>query len=545
MKLKFNDLQKIEIVPEGWTQTTLGEILPIKYGKGLTKEKRDETGSFPVLGSSGIVGNHGLGMTTEPSLIIGRKGSVGEVYYSKLPCWPIDTVYFAEGSDAIELKYFFYFLKGLNLSKLDKSTTIPGLSRDDYNAVEVLVAPLGQQKRIVGEIEKQFSRLDEAVTNLKRVQANLKRYKEAVLKAAVEGKLTEDWRKTHPDVEPARQLLKRLLADRRKNWKGRGTYKEPVSPNIEGFLALPNGWIWASLDQLFLNITDGDHQPPPQTESGVPFLVIGNVRSGKIDFKDTRFVSRDYADKVDLFRKPKMGDILYTVTGSFGIAVPVTNNREFCIQRHIGILRPFESTPTDFLVLVLNSPFVFHQAATVATGTAQLTVPISGLRRFAIPLPPLAEQTKIVTEISHRLGMAEKLDEIVSTNIQRANNLRQTILHQAFSGKLVPQDPDDEPVKWALDKAMKTAEGLPKPPKPRKKKEITAMPKEMVGDLEELLGCLKKLGGSSSPERLLGETGLGDDVEKFFDLLREGKKNGSLIVPVGESGQIRRGKSAN
>lgn len=113
----------------------------------------------------------------------------------------------------------------------------------------VPIAPLDEQRTIVAEIEKQFSRLDESVAILKRVKANLKRYKAAVLKAAVEGKLTEAWRKQHPDVEPASKLLERILAERRAKWKGKGAYKEPIATDPSNLSPLPEGWTWASVDQ--------------------------------------------------------------------------------------------------------------------------------------------------------------------------------------------------------------------------------------------------------------------------------------------------------
>ena len=96
MKLNNNDLQSFDKAPDSWNIYSLGEVLPISYGKGLTKAKRDESGEFPVYGSSGQVGKHSVALTKKPSLIIGRKGSVGEVHYSNMPCWPIDTVYFVE-----------------------------------------------------------------------------------------------------------------------------------------------------------------------------------------------------------------------------------------------------------------------------------------------------------------------------------------------------------------------------------------------------------------------------------------------------------------
>jgi len=260
------------------------------------------------------------------------------------------------------------------------------------------------------------------MASLKRVQIALKRYRASVLKAACEGRLVpieaELARKENHSYETGEELLRRILEERRKKWKGKGKYKEPATPAIVGLLTLPEGWTWAGLDQLMLNITDGDHQPPPQTNSGVPFLVIRDVRSGKLDFGDTRFVSREYANQVEPFRKPARGDILYTLVGSYGIALRVTTDQEFCIAH------------------VLNSSFVFRQAGKVATGTAQMTVPLAGLRRIVIPLPPIHEQERIVAEIERRLSVTEQLEATIHSSLGRANRLREATLHQAFSSDL-------------------------------------------------------------------------------------------------------------
>lgn len=165
-------------------------------------------------------------------------------------------------------------------------------------------------------------------------------------------------------------------------------------------------------------------------------MVIGDVRTGKIDFTDTRFVSREYYEAIDDYRKPQSGDILFTLVGTYGIALRVDTDREFCIQRHIGIMRPHSLTPSAYLAHVLNSRFVFQQATSCATGTAQKTVPLSGLRQFAIPLPPLAEQTRIVAEVERRLSVVEELEAVVTTNLQRATRLRQAVLQKAFTGEL-------------------------------------------------------------------------------------------------------------
>ncbi len=321
-----------------------------------------------------------------------------------------------------------------------KGVAVQNVSAKEIEDCTFPLPPEGDREGIVVEIEKQFTRLDAGVASLKRVQTALKRYRASVLKAACEGRLVpieaELARKENHSYETGEELLRRILEERRKKWKGKGKYKEPATPAIVGLLTLPEGWTWAGLDQLMLNITDGDHQPPPQTNSGVPFLVIRDVRSGKLDFGDTRFVSREYANQVEPFRKPARGDILYTLVGSYGIALRVTTDQEFCIQRHIGVLRPHALSPADYLAHVLNSSFVFRQAGKVATGTAQMTVPLAGLRRIVIPLPPIHEQERIVAEIERRLSVTEQLEATIHSSLGRANRLREATLHQAFSSDL-------------------------------------------------------------------------------------------------------------
>lgn len=320
------------------------------------------------------------------------------------------------------------------------------ITKGRFEESELVQPSLPEQRRIVAEIEKQFTRLETAVAALRRVQANLKRYRAAVLKAACEGRLVSTEAAIAKDegrtFESGEELLKRILADRRaaalsrRSERGGGKYKEPAAPDTANLPPLPEGWTWAALDQVLQNITDGDHQPPPKTQTGIPLLVIGNVSSGRFDFSNTRFVSREYKDALDDSRRPRTGDLLYTLVGSYGISLLVNTENEFVVQRHIAILRPHAKSPSRFLAHILNSPAVFRQATAVATGTAQKTVPLAGLRRIAIPLPPLAEQTRIVAEVERRLSVVEELESVVTANLQRATRLRQSILQKGFAGML-------------------------------------------------------------------------------------------------------------
>ena len=123
---------------------------------------------------------------------------------------------------------------------------------------------------------------------------------------------------------------------------------------------------------------------------------------------DTRYVSDEYYNNLDDNRKPVIDDILFTVTGSYGIVMKVNTDREFCFQRHIALLKPLY-VDSDFLVHWLRTPLVFEQCKTTATGTAQKTVGLTSLKNIIIPLPPLSEQKRIVEKIEELMQYCDKL----------------------------------------------------------------------------------------------------------------------------------------
>lgn len=211
-------------------------------------------------------------------------------------------------------------------------------------------------------------------------------------------------------------------------------------PKTSTARSLPAGWCWATLDQLFSSITDGDHSAPPQVEEGIPLLVIGDVRGGIIDFSDTRYVARDYYAAIGESRKPRKGDLLYTVTGSFGIPVVVESDREFCVQRHIAILKPVTEASVRYLAFALATTEAYYQAVDAATGTAQKTVGLQRLRQFQVPLATVREQRRIVEALESyftRLDDAEATLERVERNLKR---YRASVLKAAVEGQLVPTE---------------------------------------------------------------------------------------------------------
>lgn len=178
-------------------------------------------------------------------------------------------------------------------------------------------------------------------------------------------------------------------------------------------------------------ITDGDHQPPPKVESGIPFLVISNVANGFLSFEDTRHVPNDYYRRIPDFKKPRRGDVLLTVTGSFGIPILVDSEREFCFQRHIALLRSRCLEPR-FLVYCLSSHTSFIYFDKVATGTAQRTVSLSSIRNMEIEIPLLTTQRAIVTKLDAAKNRCEKLKAAALRGLAAAENMRKAILSEAF-----------------------------------------------------------------------------------------------------------------
>ena len=321
--------------------------------------------------------------------------------------------------------------------------------------------------------------------------------KNSILQMAVEGKLVPQ----DPNDEPASVLLERIREEKQrliaegkaKFPKGgesiiyTGSDGSPYEKRVDAkgqvlsdrciadevpFEELPEGWAWARLESLCSVITDGDHQAPPQQADGIPFLVISDVSSGKIDFSDTRHVSSNYFDSLDGSRKPRYGDLLLTVTGSFGIVVPVNTEERFCFQRHIALLRPLGYR--RFIINALAAPSTYAYFNAKATGTAQKTVSLGCLRSTLLALPPENEEPRIINQLARLMPLVEEYggleDAREALDAALPGRLRKSVLQLAVQGGLVPQDPADEPAGVLLERIrgqrrQLVAEGKTKAPK--------------------------------------------------------------------------------
>ncbi|NGZ96977.1 MAG: hypothetical protein CV089_12815 [Nitrospira sp. WS110] len=298
------------------------------------------------------------------------------------------------------------------------------------------IAPLDEQKAIVAEIEKQFSRLDEAVASLKRTKANLKRYKAAVLKAAVEGKLTEDWRKQHPNVEPASKLLERISAERREKWVGKGKYKEPIALDASDLPSLPRGWTWAAVDQV-AEVMLGKMLDQKKHRTGrlLPYLRNINIRWGRIDTDDLleMFFDDDELDRYGLVS----GDVLVCEGGEPGRAAVWDGCLpQLKYQKALHRVRFYSDFEARYLVFLLEFLANTGRLDRWFTGSTTKHFTRESFVSVPIPMPPLLEQREIVAEVERRLSVIDELEATVELNLTRADRLRQSILACAFSGQL-------------------------------------------------------------------------------------------------------------
>ena len=222
---------------------------------------------------------------------------------------------------------------------------------------------------------------------------------------------------------------------------------------------LPDGWAWSRLGAVAEAIGDGNHQPPPQTSFGVPFLVISNVSGGRLSFENTRFVSKEYFSQLPETRKPRNGDLLFTVTGSYGIPVLIDSDDKFCFQRHIAIVRPC-TISNRYLYVILGSSYVKSICDAKATGTAQKTVGLATLRELLIPVAPYKEQMQIYAQTQDALSIVDSVSSDKEDLLNIIESAKTKILDLAIRGQLVPQDPTDEPASVLLERIRAEKEEL-------------------------------------------------------------------------------------
>lgn len=321
------------------------------------------------------------------SLIFGTGGNPCIYYVDEKFAYTNHTETAKKKIDNVNLKFYYYYFQKNRFEQLATTFVGGGIKNSSKKKIGALSVPLPtveEQNKIVAKIEELFSELDKAVDTLQNIKKQLAVYRQAVLKEAF------------------------FLCD-------------TIKTNV-----------------VCEHITDGDHMPPPKSQSGIPFIMISNIIKNNICWDNTNYVTQDYYNSIGNKRIPKKGDVLYTVTGSYGIPIKIDFDKQFCFQRHIALLRPNSKIDQDFLYYALQTPDVYFQARKRATGTAQKTVGLSVLRDISIPFcSSIEQQKKIVSCLESRLSVCDNIEKTIDTALLKSETLRQTILKQAFEGELI------------------------------------------------------------------------------------------------------------
>jgi type I restriction enzyme, S subunit len=347
------------------------------------------------------------------------------------------------------------------------------LTHDRFKLLPVPVAPRAMQDRIADRIDELFTDLSAGVAALERVRKKLKRYRSAVLHAAVTGRLTAEWRKTHgPCAEPGYKLLARILIDRRKQWEARtlakyqkdgrtppknwqAKYTEPAKPKTDDLPELPKGWAWASVDQLIteglsngISVKGGDAPP------GVPALKLNAMTEHGFDYDAIRYLPIDdetYEENAvrenDFYVSRGNGSLRLLARGT------VAQRPPFPVVFPDTMIRIRLSSEACWIPTIWAATIVRSQIERAAKTTAGIhKVSQSDIELIRLPLPPLTEQSAIVEAVNEKLSQIDAMEAEVERGLARASRLRQAILKSAFEGKLVPQDPTDEPASVLLER---------------------------------------------------------------------------------------------
>jgi len=564
-------------LPNGWVQIALGEALQIQKGKKpIGLGPKDEDRLVPYINISAFETKQVEEYAPEQDVP---------------RCQPSDTLLVWDGaraglagrgvggfigstlarltSDLADSSYLYYFVHS-NYGYLNTHTKGVGIPHIDPIVLAEISFPLppaSEQTRIVAKLEELLSDLDAGVAELKAAQKKLGQYRQSLLKAAVEGALTAEWRAKNTPAESGAQLLDRILQERRARWEAKQLtkfaeqgktppkdwqkkYPEPIQPDTTDLPQLPEGWVWASVEQvssdekysLAIGPFGSNLKVSDYRESGVPLVFVRNIRSGNYGGEYTKYVTQEKAKELDA-HSIQSGDVLVTKMGEPpGDADVYPENQPSAVITAdcIKIRCQIDLMIAEFLKAAINSEVGKRQIRPMTQGVAQKKVSLGRFSSLAVPVPPMDEQASIVQILSEAEHEAAAQSKAIDLSLKQSAAQRQNVLRTAFAGQLVPQDPDDEPASRLLERIRAERAERAKQPKPRKTK-----PREIATMVSQLIDVLAEAGEWMPAQEAFRRCGVADGalterIEELYAELRKLDKEGRLAVEAVTDAQGRK-----
>lgn len=456
-------------LPQGWASVPLKDIATVFLGKTPARSEYCSKGKYKVIKfrdlKSGLVdfsnAKNGyvmdkteivssLKLLQEKDVLITSAAHSGEnigkkcAYIKRIPD-QFEGVFFtgellnirAEYDETLAKWSYLYFLSAKGFKEIQSAVKGVHLTSGRANMMQIDIAPLNEQRRIVAKLEKLLQKIDACKERLDKIPTILKRFRQSILAAACSGRLTADWREKNPDVEP----LKRIVND----YKGKiatTSFTYPMGNDI------PESWILCNLGTLAELITKGSSpswQGINYVDKGILFVTSKNVGSGHLILGNKKFVEGKF-NQIQKRSILKRGDILTNIVGaSIGRTAIFDLDEKANINQAVSLIRLKNKMSSNYILMVLNSPAIVDFMNSTKVDVARANLSLKDVASFPIPLPPITEQHKIVRRVEALFKIADQIEERYKKGKAYVDKLTQSILAKAFRGELVPQDPSDEP----------------------------------------------------------------------------------------------------
>lgn len=409
------------------------------------------------------------------SVLVAMYGSIGKLGINKIPLATNQAIAFTEEIfQTIYNKYLFHYLFHIRekLHSLGKGGTQKNISQTVLKKVQIPLPPLPEQHRIVAKIEELFSELDKGIETLKTAKQQLKVYRQAVLKYAFQGDFTKEKRENgeYPDLS--------ILLTELNNFRviSNNTLKFSEIVEDENYPKKPNEWVWMRNEALLKYVTSGSRDWKKYYSShGSIFIRTQDIKTNSLELIDAAYVK--LPEKVEGKRSlVEPGDILMTITGANvgKVAIIPENIPEAYVSQSVALMKLLDKRLSKYLWYYFQSrTYGEGLISGLVYGVGRPVLSLENMREVAVAICSIEEQNDIIQEIESRLSVCEKIEESIEQGLQQAEALRQSILKKAFEGKLVPQDPNDEPASILLER-IKAERNNAQPEKKTRTKKVKA-----------------------------------------------------------------------